>query len=64
MQESNFDDLLKKYSHYLNKGKTDQLLELSLGMHLSSSNLDFDDGELKTNTCDAAGNPRETVFIT
>ena len=47
-----------------NKGRTGQLLELSLGMHLSSSNLDFDDGELKTNTCDAAGNPRETVFIT
>lgn len=48
----------------INKGKTGQLLELSLGMHLSSSNLDFDDGELKTNKCDAAGNPRETVFIT
>lgn len=48
----------------INKGKTGQLLELSLGMHLSSTNLDFDDGELKTNKCDAAGNPRETVFIT
>ena len=48
----------------VNKGKTGQLLELSLGMNLSSSNLDFDDGELKTNKCDAAGNPRETVFIT
>ena len=48
----------------INKGKTGQLLELSLGMHLSNSNLDFDDGELKTNKCDAAGNPRETVFIT
>ena len=48
----------------INKGKTGQLLELSLGMNLSSSNLDFDDGELKTNKCDAAGNPRETVFIT
>ena len=48
----------------VNKGKTGQLLELSLGMRLSSSNLDFDDGELKTNKCDAAGNPRETVFIT
>ncbi len=48
----------------LNKGKTGQLLELSLGMHLSSSNLDFEDGELKTNKCDAYGNPRETVFIT
>lgn len=48
----------------INKGKTGQLLELSLGMNLSSTNLDFDDGELKTNKCDAAGNPRETVFIT
>ena len=27
----------------INKGKTGQLLELSLGMHLSSTNLDFDD---------------------
>ena len=32
----------------INKGKTGQLLELSLGMHLSSTNLDFDAGELKT----------------
>ena len=48
----------------INKGKTGQLLELSLGMHLSSRNLDFEDGELKTNKCDAYGNPRETVFIT
>ena len=48
----------------INKGKTGQLLELSLGMHLSSSNLDFEDGELKTNKCDSLGNPREMVFIT
>jgi DNA mismatch repair protein MutH len=48
----------------VNKGKTGQLLELSLGLPLSSSNLDFEDGELKTNKCDAVGNPRETVFIT
>ena len=48
----------------INKGKTGQLLELALGMHLSSTNLDFDDGELKTNKCDNAGNPKETVFIT
>lgn len=37
----------------INKGKTGQLLELALGVHLSSTNLDFDDGELKTNKCDA-----------
>jgi DNA mismatch repair protein MutH len=48
----------------INKGKTGQLLELSLGMNLSSSNLDFEDGELKTNKCDARGNPKETIFIT
>lgn len=48
----------------INKGKTGQLLELTLGMNLSSTNLDFDDGELKTNKCDESGNPRETVFIT
>lgn len=32
-----------------NKGKTGQLLELALGMHLSSTNLDFEDGELQIN---------------
>lgn len=48
----------------VNKEKTGQLLELALGLHLSSSNLDFDDGELKTNKCDSRGNPKETVFIT
>lgn len=48
----------------VNKGKTGQLLELALGMRLSSKNLDFEDGELKTNKCDASGNPKETVFIT
>ena len=47
----------------INKGKTGQLLQLSLGMNLSNTNLDFDDGELKTNKCDSVGNPRETVFI-
>ena len=31
---------------------------------MSNTNLDFDDGELKTNKCDSVGNPRETVFIT
>ena len=48
----------------VNKGKTGQLLELALGLHLSSSNIDFDDGELKTNKCDAYGKPLETVFVT
>ena len=47
-----------------NKGKTGQLLEMALGMNLSNTNLDFEDGELMTNKCDANGNPKETVFIT
>ena len=46
------------------KGKTGQLLELALGMNLSSADLDFEDGELKTNKCDKKGAPYETVFIT
>lgn len=48
----------------INKGKSGQLLELALGLNLSNKNLDFEDGELKTNKCNAFGNPRETVFIT
>lgn len=52
------------HSIIINKGKTGQLLELALGLNLSNTNLDFEDGELKTNKCDALGNPRETVFIT
>lgn len=48
----------------INKGKTGQLLELALGMRLSNTNRDFEDGELKTNKCDAQGKPLETVFIT
>lgn len=48
----------------INKGKTGQLLELALGLQLSNTNLDFEDGELKSNKCDVYGNPRETVFIT
>ena len=48
----------------LNKGKSGQLLETSLGMPLSNTTLDFEDGELKTNKCDACGKPKETIFIT
>lgn len=47
-----------------NKGKTGQLLELALGKKLDSGNIDFEDGELKTNKCDKTGKPKETVFIT
>ena len=45
----------------INKGKTGQLLELALGLHLSNTTLDFEDGELKTNKCDMSGNPKETI---
>ena len=48
----------------INKGRTGQLLELSLDMRLSNTNRDFEDGELKTNKCDSSGNPKETIFIT
>ncbi len=48
----------------VNKGKTGQLLELALGLPLSSRSLDFEDGELKTNKCDRMGNSTETIFIT
>ncbi len=48
----------------LNKGKAGQLLELALGMQLSCSNMDFEDGELKSNKCDRSGKPLETIFIT
>lgn len=47
-----------------NKGKTGQLLEMALGKKLDNSNLDFEDGELKSNKCDATGKPLETIFIT
>ena len=47
-----------------NKGRTGQLLELALGLHNSNTNLDFEDGELKSNKCDETGKPLETVCIT
>lgn len=48
----------------INKGKTGQLLELTIGLNLSNTTLDFEDGELKTNKCDRSGKPLETMFIT
>jgi DNA mismatch repair protein MutH len=48
----------------INKGKTGQLLEIALGLENTSCNLDFEDGELKTNKCDRNGNPKETMYIT
>lgn len=48
----------------INKGCTGQLLELTIGLNLSNTTLDFEDGELKTNKCDRFGKPLETMFIT
>ena len=56
--DDDFETIIK------NKGKTGQLLELALGKKLDSFNIDFEDGELKSNKCDATGKPLETVFIT
>lgn len=55
-----FQDTMLK----LNKGRTGQLLELTIGLRLTNSTLDFEDGELKTNKCDRYGKPLETMFIT
>lgn len=48
----------------INKGKSGQLLELALGKKLDSGNIDFENGELKTNKCDHTGKPLETIFVT
>lgn len=48
----------------INKGMTGQLLELAIGLKLSNTTLDFEDGELKTNKCNLYGKPLETMFIT
>lgn len=47
-----------------NKGQVGQILERLLGLTCGSANLDFDDGELKTNKVDRTGRPLETMFIT
>lgn len=47
----------------INKGKTGQILELALGMHLSITNVDFEGGELKTNKCDFRGNPKKQFLL-
>lgn len=60
LEPSVFQDTMLK----LNKGRTGQLLELTIGLTLSNTTLDFEDGELKTNKCDRSGNPLETMFIT
>lgn len=46
------------------KGRAGQIIESLLGLDSTNGNLDFVDGELKTNKCDSSGNPLETMFIT
>lgn len=58
LPQEHYNDIIK------NKGKTGQILELTIGLKLSNTTLDFEDGELKTNKCDKYGNPKETMFIT
>lgn len=58
LTDEQFNDIL------INKGKTGQILELTIGLPLSNTTLDFEDGELKSNKCDKNGNPKETMFIT
>src|SRR5690554_724910 len=45
------------------KGLTGKLLELQIGLNNTTKNLDFEDGELKTNKVDRDGTPLETMFI-
>lgn len=62
-----FKDYLSEEQYHdiiVNKGRTGQLLELTIGLNLSNTTLDFEDGELKTNKCDHTGKPLETMFIT
>lgn len=58
LSDSQLQDVIR------NKGRTGQLLEISIGLNLSNTTLDFEDGELKTNKCDQSGFPKETMFIT
>lgn len=46
------------------KGRAGKLLERAIGLANTSANRDFEDGELKTNKCNASGNPLETIAIT
>ncbi|MBQ7863115.1 MAG: DNA mismatch repair protein MutH [Lachnospiraceae bacterium] len=62
-----FKDYLSEIQYkniIVNKGKTGQLLEATIGLSLSNTTLDFEDGELKTNKCNRFGHPMETMFIT
>lgn len=58
------EDVIKDPMMKIAKGRTGQLLEITIGLNLSNTTLDFEDGELKTNKCDKNGKPKETMFIT
>lgn len=45
------------------KGNTGKLLEKIIGLPPGNTLKDFEDGELKTNKCNAVGKPLETMFI-
>lgn len=45
------------------KGNTGKLLEKIIGLPPGNTLRDFEDGELKTNKCNAIGMPLETMFI-
>lgn len=51
------------YDMKINKGGVGQFLEKLIGLENTSNNIDFSDGELKTNKVDATGKPLETMFI-
>ena len=55
--DADFETIIK------NKGKTGQLLELALGKKLDSFNIDFEDGELKSNKCDAIKMPLRRLLL-
>ncbi len=61
-----FRELFKGHPEDLitNKGHVGQLLELYVGLKNGSKNIDFADGELKTNKTKANGTPAETIAIT
>lgn len=60
-----FGDIFKDREDFIkNKGKVGQVLELALGLKNTNKNIDFEDGELKTNKCDEYGNPLETICVT
>lgn len=61
-----FNELYKKEELegiIIAKGNTGKLLEKIIGLPPGNTLRDFEDGELKTNKCNAIGKPLETMFI-